>query len=141
MTKPKEEFAGRWGKSPYCKVCYPFWRKQDDRQRKADPKYLSHARNRRRERYQAESAYRENRIDRSRQYRAEHPQRDRTYKGGWAPQAVYQAIKAGKLTKLPCQVCGALRVHAHHPHGYEGKAIYDVVWLCALHHKQAHRDE
>lgn len=46
-----------------------------------------------------------------------------------------RAVKRGKLEKLPCQVCGALEVEAHH-HDYS-KPL-EVTWLCSRHHKELH---
>ena len=41
------------------------------------------------------------------------------------------AIRIGKVTKKPCEVCGKLRVHGHHP---DYSRPYYVRWLCPLHH-------
>ena len=45
-------------------------------------------------------------------------------------------LRGGKLTRKPCEVCGATdRIHAHH----DDYALPLVVrWLCAAHHKQWH---
>lgn len=48
---------------------------------------------------------------------------------------VYKAIKAGKLVRKPCEVCGALNTHAHH-HDYS-KPL-DVKWLCPACHAKVH---
>jgi len=53
--------------------------------------------------------------------------------------AVGNAIKAGKLTKEPCQVCGELKVEAHHD-SYLPKDKLNVMWLCKEHHKLRHED-
>lgn len=47
---------------------------------------------------------------------------------------VYRAVKAGKLERLPCEVCGDPKSEAHHHHGYE--SALDVQWLCRLHHNE-----
>lgn len=44
------------------------------------------------------------------------------------------AVRSGKVQKLPCFVCGE-KAEAHHP---DYSAPLDVVWLCPAHHKQAH---
>lgn len=116
------------------------WRRYANR-----PDVQERAKARRRERYRTEEAFAEERREAARRYRATYPERKAAQnavyqaKAGWAPQSVYQAVKAGKLVKQPCAVCGDDRVHAHHHRGYEGEALYDVVWLCALHHKEAER--
>ena len=43
-------------------------------------------------------------------------------------------IRAGRLTRLPCFICGE-KAQAHHP---DYSMPLDVVWLCDKHHKQAH---
>lgn len=50
---------------------------------------------------------------------------------------VRKAIASGKLTKKPCEVCGATyRIHAHHD---DYSKPSDVRWLCALHHSEHHK--
>lgn len=51
-----------------------------------------------------------------------------------AQNAVNNAIRDGRLQKLPCFVCGD-KAEAHHP---DYDRPLDVVWLCPAHHKQAH---
>ena len=48
---------------------------------------------------------------------------------------VRNRIWRGTMKRLPCEVCGEPKSHAHH-HDYS-KPI-DVRWLCAKHHKEAH---
>jgi hypothetical protein len=48
---------------------------------------------------------------------------------------VARAVKAGTLTRGPCQVCGAEKTDAHHDD--YGKPL-EVRWLCRLHHRQEH---
>lgn len=43
---------------------------------------------------------------------------------------------SGRLKKKPCAVCGDDKVHKHHPNPYKP---LEVVHLCPLHHKEAHR--
>ncbi len=48
------------------------------------------------------------------------------------------AVRSGKLTRLPCEVCGATKkVHGHHV-SYEPKDWYNVRWLCFQCHKTEH---
>ena len=62
------------------------------------------------------------------QYRKLYPGRDAAHR------AVSYAVRTGRLTPLPCLVCGG-RAVAHHP---DYSRPLDVVWLCQAHHKQAH---
>lgn len=56
-----------------------------------------------------------------------------------AQHAVYNAIRSGKLKKKPCEVCGDLKVDAHHE-SYSPENWLNVVWLCRLHHKKRHKE-
>ena len=44
------------------------------------------------------------------------------------------AIRRGRLERLPCEVCGA-KAQAHHD---DYSKPLDVRWLCKLHHEQVH---
>jgi hypothetical protein len=50
---------------------------------------------------------------------------------------VAYALRKGTLMRQPCVQCGDFNVHAHHHNGYDSPL--DVTWLCAVHHKEAHR--
>ena len=52
-----------------------------------------------------------------------------------ARDAVANALRDGRLSRLPCAVCGSLRSEAHHE---DYSKPFDVVWLCKLHHEIAH---
>ena len=62
------------------------------------------------------------------EYMARFPERTK------ANNAVTNAVRDGRLKKLPCLVCGEKAV-GHHP---DYSRPLDVVWLCQAHHKQAH---
>lgn len=47
-----------------------------------------------------------------------------------------QAIKNGKLTRLPCRVCGNPKSEAHHE---DYSKPLEVDWLCKKHHGAADR--
>ena len=46
------------------------------------------------------------------------------------------AVRNGRLTRKPCEVCGVAPAQGHHPRGYDNPL--DVVWLCQRHHNEAH---
>ena len=48
---------------------------------------------------------------------------------------VFDAIKKGKLTRKPCEVCGAEQTDAHHD---DYANPLEVRWLCRVHHRQWH---
>jgi hypothetical protein len=71
------------------------------------------------------------RVLSNRRYNVKYPEKLRAVK------AVELAINRGDLEKKPCSVCGSgLKIQAHHP---DYSKPLDVVWLCDLHHKQAHQ--
>ncbi len=48
--------------------------------------------------------------------------------------ALNQALRTGKIAKLPCEICGASKVQAHHPFGYSDEMALAVWWLCRPDH-------
>lgn len=67
--------------------------------------------------------------------RALKKQKELRPKQAHARYAVSNAVRDGKLQKTPCMVCGNPEVEGHHP---DYDRPLDVVWLCMVHHKQAH---
>lgn len=51
---------------------------------------------------------------------------------------VYKAVRSGWLKRLPCEKCGAIKVHAHHS---DYSKPLDVQWLCVKHHVETHYPE
>lgn len=49
--------------------------------------------------------------------------------------AVNNAIKAGKLQRLPCAICESKKTEAHHD---DYSKPLDVIWLCTKHHAERH---
>ena len=46
------------------------------------------------------------------------------------------AVRDGKMKRLPCEVCGSTdRIHGHHE---DYNFPLTVRWLCAVHHKEVH---
>lgn len=81
---------------------------------------------------------------RVRRYYAANPDKSAGSKQKWAARnrhkiaahsAVNNAIRDGRLEKLPCR-CGECAVEGHHPD--YGKPL-EVIWLCEKHHKEEHR--
>lgn len=52
-----------------------------------------------------------------------------------AHKAVDNAVRAGRLQRLPCFICGETPTHGHHAH--YGLRL-GVIWLCVKHHEEAH---
>lgn len=61
---------------------------------------------------------------------AKHPQER------WAQACLRSALRRGLIERLPCEVCGAVEVDAHHANYNEPMA---VKWLCRAHHKAEHK--
>lgn len=57
-----------------------------------------------------------------------------------ARQTVAALMRSGRIVRTPCEMCGAERVEAHHPFGYEGPNALRISWLCAHHHRLAHKE-
>lgn len=49
-------------------------------------------------------------------------------------QQVYRAVKAGKLVRKPCHLCGEIKVEAHH---FDYSKPLEVEWVCRHHHELA----
>lgn len=47
----------------------------------------------------------------------------------------WKKIHDGELIKLPCEICGNIKVEAHHDDYYRP---LDVRWLCRKHHREHH---
>jgi hypothetical protein len=54
-----------------------------------------------------------------------------------ATKVVFVALRAGKLLKTACEICGEEKSEAHHVH-HDAPLL--VVWLCKLHHTQTHKE-
>lgn len=78
-------------------------------------------------------------------YRARNAEKSRARSTNWrknnlskkaAEARVREALKAGKIQKLPCLICGEIKVEGHHPDYNEPLKIQ---WLCKRHHMAWHR--
>ena len=50
--------------------------------------------------------------------------------------AVSHAIRAKRLSKSPCEICGIIKVQAHHD---DYNFPLKVRWLCLVHHTEWHK--
>lgn len=66
--------------------------------------------------------------EQQRKHRAAHPDRAR------ARQAVNNAVRDGRLIKLPCETCGDPKSQGHHE---DYSKPLEVRWLCLQHHRAA----
>jgi len=138
QTKPIAEFYkhpkmadGYMGK---CKVCHRLNIKQA-RERNAEY-YKEFDRNRANlpHRVQARAEYAQTEKGKEahkrsvKRWQGTHPNRKA------ASNILNNAIRDGKVFRLPCFICGG-KAHAHHP---DYDRPLDVVWLCPKHHREAH---
>ena len=54
-----------------------------------------------------------------------------------AHRKVNKALLYGRLEKKPCEICGELKVEAHHE---DYSKPLEVVWLCRKHHVERHQE-
>ena len=104
-----------------------------DRIRERKRKY--HVNNRDRIRAYKKAYYAEN-LDKlrayNRAYRTANSQKSRTH------TITSIAIRAGRLVRQPCEVCGHEKVDAHHD---DYSKPLEVRWLCRQHHAELHAKE
>ncbi len=53
-----------------------------------------------------------------------------------AKVAAGNAVRAGRLTPKPCEICGSLPTQGHHQ---DYSKPLQVLWLCVFHHQQIHK--
>jgi len=139
----KAEISARW------RANHP------DRKRESDRKYRASISPEKRLiiREQKKAQYRKN-IEHSRaksrecnrRHRTENKEKCNESKNAWADEhkeakraqlKLKWAVRSGRVTKLPCSICGSATVHAHHQNY---NFPLDVVWLCPAHHTQIHAE-
>lgn len=62
-------------------------------------------------------------------YQKRNPHKNRAHR------SVMKAIKSGRLTRGPCEVCGNQKAQAHHD---DYSKRLEVRWLCSVHHRDWH---
>ena len=139
-VKPLTEFyrhpGGSHGVGVKCKFCC-IKREKERRLRKID-EIRAYDRARGQLPYRQEA----NRLRQKTERGAElHREANKRYKERYKNRAAARyifgnAIRDGKLHKMPCFVCGEEKAEGHHP-DYERPL--DVVWLCMKHHKETHK--
>ena len=80
-------------------------------------------------RWQQDNSRRAKQYERVQQWKEKNPEKYSAH------IAVSNAVRSGKLVKIPCEVCGAEYVHAHHENYSEP---LNVIWLCPSHHRRRH---
>jgi formylmethanofuran dehydrogenase subunit E len=121
-TKDKSEFyksPSRYdGVRGYCRVC-------ETLKQRGNRKYF---RDYRRNRYASDSEFRFKIRKSLSKYQKSNPKKN------LARVKLFQAIKANKINKLPCILCGE-KANGHHP---DYNKPLEVIWLCPRHHRHIH---
>jgi len=87
---------------------------------------------------------RERLLAKQQRYQQLNKEKIRAYRRAWstanpgavnAQQRLARAVKAGKLKRGQCEICGNPNTHGHHD---DYSKPLEVRWLCALHHKRFH---
>lgn len=134
LEKPIEDFYkhpqmadGHLGK---CKECNKKDVKENYQKNTKNPEYWIKERGRGREKFHRlyEGVYKKT-TEESRKYNEKYPEK---YK---AKLITGNAIKYGKLIKQPCEICGEIKVQAHHD---DYSKPLEVRWLCVKHHNEYH---
>lgn len=131
-----KSLADFYSRQAVCKVCYRSKVRANrlanidrfrayDRERGSRPDRIAA-----RKSYQQTEAFKDSHAKASKKYRLTHAVKKK------ATTAVGNALRNGRLQKLPCWVCGAANSEAHHP---DYSAPLAVVWLCDHHHKETHK--
>lgn len=68
----------------------------------------------------------------AKKWRAANPEK---YK---AQTTLNNAVRAGRVTRQPCRICGDHKSHAHHE---DYSKPLEVDWLCAKHHQRHHHQK
>ena len=87
-------------------------------------------------RVEAREAYAKTPIGRSNGSKAKRAYAARNPAKRAAHIACGNAIRDGRLTRQPCEVCGEAKAQAHH---CDYSRPLDVRWLCTAHHAEWHR--
>lgn len=71
-------------------------------------------------------------------YHNEYNSKKRYPERALARRLLQYAVKAGKIKRQPCKVCGKKNTHGHHDDYYKP---LEVKWFCALHHTEYHKKQ
>lgn len=131
-VKPVDEFRKHFTEGPYepfnlrmCKVCSHM---EYIKRRSSPSKYRTLKKANR----QWKQKNPERHAEMAKEYRKRHPEKI------VAQNRLNYAIRCGKITRNPCEKCGARkRVHAHHV-SYKPEDWLNVRWLCFKCHKSEH---
>ena len=128
--------AGLHGRGPACKECTKAGVRANRAAKIEQYRAYDASRSMRQDRVAAREAYIRTDAGKAAKKRASDAYIDRNPIKAQAHNAVSNAVRDGKLTKLPCEVCGKTRAQAHHDD--YGKPL-EVRWLCTTHHAEWHR--
>jgi len=109
------------GLAARCKTCQKVY----DKARAKDP-----------QRELARRIYAQSEEGRLKSNKAKAEYRKRNPKKTAAHSKVARALRSGDISKMPCEKCGGLNVHAHHD---DYSIPLNIRWLCDNHHNEWHK--
>ncbi len=56
----------------------------------------------------------------------------------WAHNTLFTEIRARRIERMPCEICGTFPSDAHHD---DHSQPLSVQWLCRIHHYQLHEKQ
>lgn len=125
-TKPLERFYVHRrmadGHLNKCKSCT----KRDVKKRYYDPRFIARIRTYEKQRNQT-AERKATKLAYQKRRRQQFPGRKRA--NAW----VCNAVRDGRLKRLPCEICGNPKSEAHHK---DYRKPQDVQWLCFRHHRE-----
>jgi hypothetical protein len=135
VKKPETEFYGVQGECKDCTIA-----RVREYQKANAEKVRTYDRGRANlpHRVEARKKYAKSPQGRARGAASNKRQRKKNPKRFRAGVAVGRAVRSGKLTKQPCEVCGSNKIVEGHHDDYD-KPL-EVRWLCQKHHRQIHKD-
>src|SRR5688572_12175546 len=140
--KPAESFyrhtSAKDGLRSACKECVAITCAKYREQNRDRCKAYDSLRNRSEHRLDSKKAYRRTEAGKAVTRKASAAKRLRSPLKYAAVSAVGRAVRDGKLSKQPCEVCGGTNVEAHHD---DYSKPLDIRWLCVEHHREHHRKE
>lgn len=139
QTKPETEFypIKKWFDS-YCKLCRKEY--QRDHYRRTLPEMAAYERSRAvlPHRVKSRADYSKSDAGKAAHKRAHEKYYTRNKEKRYAHTALGNAVRDGRIKKMPCEVCGSTyRIHGHHD---DYSKPFEVVWLCSKHHSERHKE-
>jgi len=137
--KCKKEPSRKQDRSSYCLSCHRAYMREHIKKPEIKEKRNAYLRHRYATNPKARAfikAKQDRRKDKTNAWQKEYRKREDVKVRIKAGRIFHNAIRSGKMERLPCVVCGNPKSEGHHEDYSEP---LDVIWLCRKHHKDIHR--